>query len=973
MPDGAKAWKLINPPGSQTARIAQACDRCRAKKIRCDGQRPHCSQCLAVGFECRTSDKLSRRAYPRGYTESLEDRVRALEADNDKLLNLLDIKDEQMELLSKVDAMSGAKPVPAPASLASPDSLSSLTPSLPSQDPDEEPYVVRQIVRLTPKGTYKASTTGGAFVDVFKDRIHRKYPSVVPLLENVFLHMNNRPPAPAKSTTHPEDIPPTPSPKHAPQVTQPQQQNLYAPLSPASTIVNDSPSSPTFPSANFFASLDLPARVTCDQLVNTYFQEWHCMYPILDQCVFLKQYQSLNQILSHLESATPVPESLMTVFENRELFAINLLLVLALGSLSSKDLKTQTEGCWRLELEWQRRLSLELATAPSLATLQALSLAQLYSMHTGNVDQIWQFRMLTVNMCQRMGCHRCHKSLSTYDGKPLNLYDQELRRRLFWVVLVLDTFASAVLGAPRLLNDKDLECVLPSKSSTPDNTLIIEDVSQVAISVMTFAKILATIIDTVYAATTSHHTYRTIIKLEDSLETWRRELSPDLKFEFVHGMPTTTALHQKSPLLYLMYHYARILIHLPAIHSDTNSPSVSTTSGSSASTPTSTRGSASCIAVMQSAKQYTQVASYLRQRNVVATLPLNASRIAILMGFILLQGSTDYTRGGSLQQEIRKLMTKVLDGVYTDMRHHLPGAITSPIFQAFEEMCDTLLSSSAAGVSSTSPTLANTAESAQPNLILSSRSTSTSRSRTRKASSSVGSQNGPLLAPKSATPTMAPKNCTCCTSTAQPQRQSSDSSKASATLNTSLRKPITLAAKPTVNQKQPVQSDNAIDDLLYLNSLSVNCPQQQHLLSQNQPSPDQMPLHLHSFLDLLPDTVHDVSETTAAFPISPGFTGGITMDEFLDLHPEETTPNSTNASVHIIGNEHGINDYIKLENTTSSIISALNNTTDLAIKLEPVDDNIALQSFMKQVDNGGSLGINAALLDINWKEWGLDS
>src|SRR5437667_6451599 len=91
---------------SQQTRIAQACDRCRSKKIRCDGVRPCCSQCANVGFECKTSDKLSRRAFPRGYTESLEDRVRSLEAEVRELKGLLDEKDEKIDVLSRIHSFS---------------------------------------------------------------------------------------------------------------------------------------------------------------------------------------------------------------------------------------------------------------------------------------------------------------------------------------------------------------------------------------------------------------------------------------------------------------------------------------------------------------------------------------------------------------------------------------------------------------------------------------------------------------------------------------------------------------------------------------------------------------------------------------------------------------------------------------------------------------------------------------------------
>lgn len=93
--------KVIKLGTSAQSRIAQACDRCRSKKIRCDGITPCCSQCANVGFVCKTSDKLSRRAFPRGYTESLEERVRALETEVQELKDLLDEQDEKIDMLSK--------------------------------------------------------------------------------------------------------------------------------------------------------------------------------------------------------------------------------------------------------------------------------------------------------------------------------------------------------------------------------------------------------------------------------------------------------------------------------------------------------------------------------------------------------------------------------------------------------------------------------------------------------------------------------------------------------------------------------------------------------------------------------------------------------------------------------------------------------------------------------------------------------
>ncbi|CAD0111816.1 unnamed protein product [Aureobasidium uvarum] len=39
-------------------RVRTGCDRCRARKVRCDEQKPTCGQCSAKGFDCQTSIKL---------------------------------------------------------------------------------------------------------------------------------------------------------------------------------------------------------------------------------------------------------------------------------------------------------------------------------------------------------------------------------------------------------------------------------------------------------------------------------------------------------------------------------------------------------------------------------------------------------------------------------------------------------------------------------------------------------------------------------------------------------------------------------------------------------------------------------------------------------------------------------------------------------------------------------------------------
>ena len=134
--------KVIKVGTSAQSRIAQACDRCRSKKIRCDGITPSCTQCSNVGFECKTSDKLSRRAFPRGYTESLEERVRSLEAEVKELKDLLDEKDEKIDILCRIH--SGSRPTSSATSPRPIPETKSTRPINEVQEPKEETFRVQQ-------------------------------------------------------------------------------------------------------------------------------------------------------------------------------------------------------------------------------------------------------------------------------------------------------------------------------------------------------------------------------------------------------------------------------------------------------------------------------------------------------------------------------------------------------------------------------------------------------------------------------------------------------------------------------------------------------------------------------------------------------------------------------------------------------------------------------------------------------------
>ncbi|KAJ3570838.1 hypothetical protein NPX13_g5596 [Xylaria arbuscula] len=236
---GILPMKVIKVGTSSQSRIAQACDRCRSKKIRCDGIRPTCSQCSNVGFECKTSDKLSRRAFPRGYTESLEERVRQLETENRELKDLLDEKDEKIDMLSK---MHGHR---------APSARLSASPKPPARPERDGSLPVKQDVfrvQATPlllgvensDSYFMGSSSGRAFIETFKRKIQENGNPCGDFNPEAFLHIQGCYPLVAK--------PPLPS-------------------------------------------LRVPPRLFSDRCVNVYFQEWAPLFPVLHKPTFLHLYE----------------------------------------------------------------------------------------------------------------------------------------------------------------------------------------------------------------------------------------------------------------------------------------------------------------------------------------------------------------------------------------------------------------------------------------------------------------------------------------------------------------------------------------------------------------------------------------------------------------------------------------------------------------------------------------------------------
>ncbi|GAO47481.1 hypothetical protein G7K_1687-t1 [Saitoella complicata NRRL Y-17804] len=529
-PEDGQPWKIIKVGHGGVGRIAQACDRCRNKKIKCDGKRPSCTQCENVGFECRTSDKLSRRAFPRGYTESLEQRVRELEKDLRDVKNQLHAKDETMQGLVRTGSIAEGAPGSVVGDGAFVEGGAGGNLGGVGTEDDETYYIVGEVNRLIlndeDEGCYMGSSSGRYFIEILRKKLLelRSFDLKVEdalLLSADIIVANNAP------VVH---LPP--------------------------------PSSSAIARRNSFHDglPVLPPRAFADQLVQSYFQNWQPLFPLLHKPTFFKTYEALYA------RGAPCTDPC---------WLAHLYLVFA---ISSHDLAVETgENPDDHAKYYQQSLTYihQIEHRPALDSVQALTLACLYLFTQHDATTLWRYKNAAVSTALQLGLHRDPKRFG------LNPLAREMRKRTFWSVFVMETFCSALLGLPKALRVKDIETELPADIDDeyvgetsfyhmPGSSTRIS----AALALARLARVLSNVIENLYGQ--SHQPHSKLRALDGELEAWRKGLIPSLQFPLnpMEATGSRPGMHSRAAFLGLGYHYTRTLIHRPVI-SGRNSNSVS--------------------------------------------------------------------------------------------------------------------------------------------------------------------------------------------------------------------------------------------------------------------------------------------------------------------------------------------------------------------------------------------------------------
>lgn len=99
---------------------------------------------------------------------------------------------------------------------------------------------------------------------------------------------------------------------------------------------------------------------------------------------------------------------------------------------------------------------MDITDCRDLTSLQAILFMIIFLQTSANLSTCYSYIGIALRSALRMGLHR--NLAGTF-----NPVERETRRRVFWTIRKLDTYVSALLGFPKMLNEEDIDQALPTE------------------------------------------------------------------------------------------------------------------------------------------------------------------------------------------------------------------------------------------------------------------------------------------------------------------------------------------------------------------------------------------------------------------------------------------------------------------------------------------------------------------------------
>lgn len=540
--------------GNKKRKIQRACDTCRRKKIRCDGPTMtdgKCTNCITYGYDCTYVEIAKKRGPPKGYVESLENRLEKMENLLKRLVPGADFTAElgppierniwakdPSAFPARAKAITGplsAETVSTPLNVGFvPRGIADDTPTANDEDPtDNGPFGNFSIASISNTMSNLSLGTGGHFFgrsSVFmhiQSALDRKFEylasksdgEVVPSIEELFPHFR-----PEYWQPNPWEL------RHQPKRS--------------------------------LAELEFPPDDLLENLVNIYFLSNNCHFPLLHRPSFEQRYRAgLHRI--------------------EQPFAEVVLLVCAVASRCCDDPRVLLDPSVPHSAGWKyyeqvNVLDRNLVLPPSLLDLQKITLAAWYMLESSCNYAAWSISGIGLRLAQDVGAHR-----KKVYGNPISPEDESWKRA-FWCLIAVDRLASSTMGRIPAIYDSDIDVDLPLEVDdeywAPSDTSLtfqqpVDKPAQASafIRLLKLSSIIAYALQTIYAVNKSQLKGTTgplweqqvLAEIDTMLSKWVDELPPHLQW------PNQGAEHPifftQSTSLYAIFYHTQILVHHPFI------------------------------------------------------------------------------------------------------------------------------------------------------------------------------------------------------------------------------------------------------------------------------------------------------------------------------------------------------------------------------------------------------------------------
>ncbi|KAF2099948.1 hypothetical protein NA57DRAFT_55880 [Rhizodiscina lignyota] len=556
-------------PRRKRKRIGYACDYCRAKKNRCDGERPVCGSCRERGQSCRYPPTKSRPVYTEEYVENLKAQNRLLE-----------------DQLQRGAARGDQEPSQAHAGLTA---RSDYGMSPPQDWRSTEPGSMQPgFSQNGYRGPVRHSVSFERRPSALQTSGHSNGAGLVSPSASTTV-------APEAASTHSVPLASTPSENgnsrnakayygesstfnFLEKVCSPAEEDGASGSAANGGAMNYASSSlaASQKSANPYDGLlsgagddpfGLPHRSIADSLVDSYFKHRHPTNPYLHEPRFRQRYERvwLGQAIGG-ESAT----------ENTLAWLGLVNMVFAFGYDHDSDGRNSASvGRVRYFKRAQTLLFSGMLHSGTVELVQALLLMGQYYHNGLELNTCWTIVGMAIRVAQGLGLHICPGS-SSYD--PI---DREVRKRTWWGCYIQDRLLSVKVGRRPTIDeiipktcdlplavDDDYISAEPGAAEPPiqpaDTPSRLSFYQQAILQ----ARFLGQVVDTLYSGTSPPGKEREpfnvsdlvarSIKLDGDLVSWQQGLPPHLQFDAEGG---GWLFERQRSVLLMRFLGARQLIH----------------------------------------------------------------------------------------------------------------------------------------------------------------------------------------------------------------------------------------------------------------------------------------------------------------------------------------------------------------------------------------------------------------------------